>query len=496
MQSYSSNLNPFTNGAVLSALFLSVIYLTFSLFDPFGIKRSASLQSEAVFNRLISGPWYQSDAQNKITVVLVDDGFVAKQREQWPLSYPTQEWLLSTLLSYKPKAIYFDFLYRQRHHEGESLGQYGDALNAAAERIPIFLPMLVDAEKLAGSCEPALRKTELTDVSEVINFKSAISEIQDTKALKTYLGWNRCGEQYPAMLYGNAKLATPAYALYKAVCESDPTYVSTCKDAHQIERFKEPMIIVWGTGASDQQQVVAKASRQSCVRIDKNSVLSKLKYQAAELLDMVLDVRSKSTSRGSTDECAYTDTLPAMWLDTTRPNAKKQIQKLIKDRVVLVGAKVDGVPDIVTNPVNGTVPGVYLFGMALDNYLSFGAKYFRSSSASLNIWLEALLVFAIFILIATIWRWLVRSRHSERTGTYSMADVRLIVGYFVGFRIVIPLFLGLLIPFFFWWLGRLPMDWLSLITISFVANPVFVSEIFEDRASVVVWRVMSKYFSF
>jgi hypothetical protein len=51
-------------------------------------------------------------------------------------------------------------------------------------------------------------------------------------------------------------------------------------------------------------------------------------------------------------------------------------KRILKDKVVLLGVKVDGIDDSVETPLNGKLPGVYQHAMALDNLLKYGDDYF------------------------------------------------------------------------------------------------------------------------
>ena len=102
-------------GLFYSTLLTSLFWGGIAQLDPFGIKAAASIQSESVFMRMIGGPWYQSAAQDKITVVLIDDNYISQIKESWPISYIAQEMLLSDILAFKPKAVFLDLLYSHNH---------------------------------------------------------------------------------------------------------------------------------------------------------------------------------------------------------------------------------------------------------------------------------------------------------------------------------------------------------------------------------------------
>ena len=105
--------------SLLGSLLIGLLIGVTAQFDPVGMKTAAALQSESFFIRLVGGPWYRSEAQDKITVVLIDDKYLAESNEAWPLSYEEQTQLLAGILARNPKAVFLDLLYlhKQRGHD-------------------------------------------------------------------------------------------------------------------------------------------------------------------------------------------------------------------------------------------------------------------------------------------------------------------------------------------------------------------------------------------
>ena len=109
---------------IIYALLVGVIFVVFSKIDPFGIKTAADIQSESIFMQLVGGPWYQSKAQEKITVVLIDDQYLEKTKDSWPMPYVHQAHFLMDILDFNPKAIYLDIIYRHDHeNEDDDIDQ-------------------------------------------------------------------------------------------------------------------------------------------------------------------------------------------------------------------------------------------------------------------------------------------------------------------------------------------------------------------------------------
>src|SRR4051794_37560149 len=91
-----------SRSSLLWSLFAGLTIGIIAQFDPVGMKAAAALQSESIFIRLVGGPWYRSEAQDKITVVVIDDRYLFENKEAWPLSYNAQNELLQAILARNP----------------------------------------------------------------------------------------------------------------------------------------------------------------------------------------------------------------------------------------------------------------------------------------------------------------------------------------------------------------------------------------------------------
>ena len=80
-----------------------------------------------------------------------------------------------------------------------------------------------------------------------------------------------------------------------------------------------------------------------------------------------------------------------------------EVRGLLKDRIVLIGARITGISDWHLSPVHGQVPGVILHAAAVDNLLALGPRYARDLSsgamASTAVTVLALLAFCVPIIV-------------------------------------------------------------------------------------------------
>lgn len=471
--------NPFATGLFCSTLLTSLFWGILAQFDPLGVKTAADLHSESVFMRLVGGPWYQSEAQDKITVVLIDDQFIEQVGDHWPMSYLQQELLLSDILAYSPQAVFLDFLYRHKHGPDAEVQQLVDTIHqsqtgsATSATVPIFIPYLVKDVEGLSSCDPGENKQQYSAESLVLK-GSVIKEMRDSGAKETFIGWTGCGSRYPGFILQDEGLITPAFALFQSSCVNSSNSSKGCLDirSYDFNAFTEPMMVRWGSGVSREHQSALDKAGIVCTAINKNSLLSKLKYLGSQMKRTFGQSLSSTTERGKAERCTYTDTVHATWFLGVSPEIHTYMKEMIEDRIVLIGTQIEGVHDNVISPVNGKVPGVYLFAMALDNYLEYGADYFKEMSDLAAAVIEISVLFGITFFIGFVWQHVplhfkTVGKDASFVGTISKSFIIVVV-----YKIIVPVALSLLFALVMWKFRFAPMDWVGVSLLSFIANPI------------------------
>jgi CHASE2 domain-containing sensor protein len=161
--------------------------------------------------------------------------------------------------------------------------------------------------------------------------------------------------------------------------------------------------------------------------------------------------------------CPYIDTISAADLQDARSRAGcadgtggtcNVAGDFIKDRLVLLGVDLRAAGDRFQSPLNGTLPGVYLHAVALENLLSSGAAYPQSSP---GFWQQAIVnAFgtALLLLMMRFWSWLRTWR--KRIGPVAV--------YLVAPLVYLLVALGILVPFSLWALNvfALPLTELAV----------------------------------
>ncbi|MGB3223602.1 MAG: CHASE2 domain-containing protein [Desulforhopalus sp.] len=448
--------------------------------DPLGAKSAASFHSESLFLRFIGGPWYRSDAQGKITVVLIDDSYLEQIGSHWPMSYLDQDLLLNDILDYEPNSLFLDLLYRHKHGSDDELKQLVDTMANAStstsskRKIPVFIPYLINDAEGLDTCLPGVHSK-----AQIVQANSVIPEMQISSIKKTYIGWKGCGDRYPSNILGIKVLRTPAFALYEEY--NKQTGSMAAKQSSSESDFRDPMMIHWGTGVSQSHKSALEIGGITCRSIDKDNSIDKLKYSVAQISDAFLNSLSGSAERGWYERCTYTDTIHATWFLGSSPENRKFLESMIKDRIVLVGTQVDGVPDTILSPVNGKIPGVYLFAMALDNYLEYGPEYYHHIGTVQKVAMEIGLIWIISLFVGIL-NELTATRQLNRIGK-DVAGVKLGLIIFKGIFILILSLTGALLSWTF--LKYAPMDWISVFFLSNIAA-IINQNLYQNK-----WRGIS-----
>ena len=462
------------------SLVISIIWGTAALIDPFGLKTAADLQSEAIFMRMIGGPWYESSAQDQITVVLIDDQYLEKTGEFWPMSYLQQDLLLNDILALKPRAVFIDLLYRHRHGEKEDVKQLAETIDIyqAADKpgqrnaIPIYVPWLIKDMDGTATCVDATYTQAASDPADLVLDNSVINEVAASQAGRAFIGWTGCGSRYPNFVGGNPNLKTPAFAMYDLYCQSETPRSPDCQAVvdKDYSGFSNPMVLRWGTGVSKLHYATLSKASVYCEQLSGSK---RLGYMTAQFWSALGQSFSSSRERGKAERCTYTDTLHATWFLGASDELRQFQKDMIEDRYVFIGAQVDGVNDYMENPVNGKVPGVFLFSMALDNLMTLGSGYYKEMGGLFEGFVEIFTLFTITFAIGLFWLEYVKTCKPGKGKKRSLGSryLETVVSISV-FKLVLPISISLLIAWLMWSMGYAPMDWIGVSLLAFIANPV------------------------
>ncbi len=480
-------------GLFWSSLIFAVVVGLVGQLDFMGVKSAASHRSESLFLRLVGGPWYTPHGRKQVTVVLIDDDYLKELDTHWPLEYVEQAGLVEEIAEYYPQSLFIDFLYQHMHGEQVEFDQLVSSVREARVQkgARVYIPHLVSVEPGLDACvdspDNALDLVERTPLAERLMAEGA--------ARSVYVRWSGCINRYPSFLLGDERLRTPAWAIYSDAVR--PT-LAPVKGADWAADFFKPMMVRWGTKVSPEQIELLANTNIQCGDSDWESP-SRLGYVYAQVRHILgRQLFSDEPFRGKYAPCPYIDTVHASWLLRNDEPTRAHLTKLIEGRNVLLGAQITGIHDSIANPVNGHVPGVYLIAAAAENYFNYNDNYYRDDSKIISIVYEIFALFLITYLTGRGWekyqayrqtRFNSQSATSLNDDTVTEntrqlkisipdSNVSLIdacVATFL-FKLILPLTIAFFVAIVLWKFGSAPFNWLAIAILSFIANPVRMSD--------------------
>jgi len=234
-------------------------------------------------------------------------------------------------------------------------------------------------------------------------------ERQANRAQVALLGWWGCGDRYPLRLGAEPGLSTPAMALLEAYCRNPRHQQPGCslfraqagvEASH--DPFAAPLVVRWGAfPPAEQRQFYSAGICQPYADADGSPpALQAVRIAITQLLVGIFEDLRNSPRPSLALPCPAVTVLPA---SAVRYGDQTVMRDLLRDKIVLVGARITGVSDWHQSPVHGQVPGVILHAVALDNLLGLGDRYARDMSsgvaAGVAMLVLAALAFSVPILV-------------------------------------------------------------------------------------------------
>ena len=393
-------------------------FLALLVVDPLNAGSGSGQRSEQAILR-IAAPFY--DASDAVTVVLIDDAYLQRVGAGWPLRYGEQGLLLRRILAHEPASMFVDLLYRHRHarrtsaddaavaagvEDDDPLDLVRPLSGATGQAVPVYFAVLRRDDPTLESCPEsplavAPQREQIVDpdsVAEVLRVPFGLAPppaSADPKAaagdqpagpppgarLGTALvSWSGCGSNYPLLLAGSATAPTPAMALFDATCRRRGDLAGCALGgASPLDvpaRFTAPLTVRWGAFAPLRQApFYAKGVCQRTTDEDGGvpwwTRLGRSLQQLA--LGAVFNLRGKEDP----ELALPCPAVPVIRADALLDGDPAAVDALLRNRAVLVGASVSGIPDWQSSGVHGLVPGVVWHAMALDNLLVQGDGYLR-----------------------------------------------------------------------------------------------------------------------
>lgn len=366
----------------------AAVVLTFSVIeklDAFGLHEAMDVRSEQATLRIVS-PYYTPS--RNVAVVLVDDDYLKSRGTGWPLRFAEQGRLLRQIASTGPSVIMVDLVYPHQHAGGDDiqslLAPMLSSSDEALSHVPIVFTAM--AKPLASLpqgfefCSEELKEHgPPTDILDPESLPTALSEQMQANGRGRfrvgYVRWSRCGSEYPLLLGGDPAAPTPVFAAYRAFCES-PKHAALCQhsDPWDARDFAHPMIVRAGAFPTPEQRFAYSESVCQRPMPQQGEMPTGERFFAA-LQQLTLGVFGdlrQSTSVQLALPCPAVTVLP---LSRLQGASRDTWNELLRDKAVIIGADISGVPDFMEAPVHGQIPGAVWHGMALDNLVALNSNY-------------------------------------------------------------------------------------------------------------------------
>lgn len=363
----------------------SMIGWFFLVFNPFGI---GDISDQATQDALykIAAPYYHSQAQQDIVVVLLNQTSIAElykreaiQANEWPIRYRDHAYLLSRIIKHRPKAIFFDIYFKQERSTDDSFAQFLRQADRLSRKYKV--PLL-----FAGG----YADEQLSDTQRKLNQAGE----------RVVTGWEDYNRAYP--LDDNGQL-TAAYRLYQLACLNDSPLASCMKpvlDSADVAAG-DAVSVRWGNRPG--AVIFPEFTRSICA--DHSGSILEVGRQI--LYGFIVDLVSYDDSKAPVDaQCAYNPVVYAdelVYVDKAGTEQQKQrLADALNNRVVMYALSLEGLHDDVYSPVHGLLPGVFFHAMTLDNLMHYGADYVHATDDWVErinqyIWVIMTLVFSLVL---------------------------------------------------------------------------------------------------
>ncbi len=406
------------NRRIISPLVLAIVI---SLLNPLGITDAFSSRS-IDFLLKITAPFYPSDSQNKIATVLIDESSLADNHQgshleggfngfNYPPTLESYSQLIDAILAYRPKAIFVDIIISEDKKrfsqdsfflEDTLLENTKKRFDGTGNYVPIFFPhpnAIIKHDNDDIECSQSLVKETGFFEKHSSQPRPSIIGIGDARSYHL-ISKSACVDGKKV----NHDLLSPAFALYKTICDKDPKFCET-NDTPSASidispnNFKTPILLRWGDITTDYNKEFVNNDKFVCQQYEDHWFFQSgrmIKYLFNSLVSGsdILKERKKS------ELCPYHDKLGAKNLiqrhihHTTQFGFSTErycqrtddafgdhsLEERLCNKVVLIGLDLTGLNDTTFSPIHGTTQGIQLHAMALDNLLTQGEDYVQVST--------------------------------------------------------------------------------------------------------------------
>ena len=324
------------------------------------------------------GSFYPIQQRDNVTVLLIDDKALADLEQGWPVPYATHaRWLSNLGTLYQPRAVFLDITFTQARKD-ETLSQLVQALCRLRDQgVPVFLAALPDPQtgRLAvrrGLDSPAGERPCFTLVG--VNYQPH----QVDRLVWSYPLWTANQGAGSAMVDSRSG----ALAMAQDVAGLD------------VPRFDEPMALTWGVNNQDIRRFGEWCRFAGSVAEELIPPGLRALHAGEEVLKPI---------------CPYSRSLTVSELKPQTEEDEARLHALLNGKFVIMGAAISGTNDMITSPVHGPIPGVFMHAIALDNLLTYNGHYKRALEWQLPpawplFWMGLVVVLTAHALHMAVWQ--------------------------------------------------------------------------------------------
>lgn len=442
--------------------------------DPLGLVEASDHLSGLLVSSVLS-PFYGGSAhrgQDNIVVILYDQDYLDRLQQKWPIRLADHRRLLTRIAAAQPAAIFLDiFFTAQNDSRRREISAFYQALEhidcadhsslqscAEEDQVPVVLASLLSEP------DPEIRLRHDDNTIEINRPpRTALAEVNEMNHRYRLTDIVRnCDPAVSAYCFR----PTAAYSLYQIWCRHpDRRYDDQCKFISKDQEHKE-MYLQWGYAPTDAMREYYEMTGT----LDENGKPVSCAKQSGGLLatsaEAITLLVKKLFNGDWRPRCLYHNHVGARYAQSA---SFKDLEELVKGKVVLVGTALDFQQDTIESHIHGYVPGVFWHAMALDNLIEYGDAFLRNMPNESAIPLQTLtaaIIFsiALFMILINDWteaRLAKRRTKRGKTGLSEKQQAKLaLIRVVSGLTIILAM--ALLICLF--WVARryAPENWVGV----------------------------------
>lgn len=500
----------------LVSLIMALSAFALSKLNLFNLDSTFDAASDSVTQRIMAPAYGSGRGQDVISVITIDDTNVTDLRDlmtvqEWPLSYIDYANIIARVRAvtgkplengtadvYRPRAIFLDFMFfgdlRDFSHRTktpcEAFLKEGPNYLASRGRGCEHLALLQEIEAATAYEKwrrlPACLANDLAKLACIVksggipvivgrparDMSPVTTEFQEELALRSVVAVVTFDKQaYPMPVATDREQAStlselsPAAALYAVHCITpgvncglfrdvaearEDRVLNGAQDAFWPERLSRPLSVMWGTRpAPAQKQLNMRYNNKIPCTVPETGL--PLTGYAARTIQALLNIAPKRA------DCHYNRNYPYHALNMLTLD---QVERMLDDKLVLIGPRSTRGSDLHDTPLSGGVPGVFIHAMALDNLIEYGTRYRKVPTGTFDSGkiLETTLLFSLLVLgyCGVVERH--RLRCLSPGGVIPLRRVLWLYGKLLGASIVI---IVIFVAAGIWVLFEEPINWLG-----------------------------------